>query len=339
MVLYWAHNGLLRAGTTAAKIGGRTEKKPADGEVASATGPAAQEAVSGKMSRSKGAGGLADLINRQGGERIRFFLLRTHYRSTVLFNEPAIEEAGAGLDTFYRLFKRYTRITGKDFYALPAPKSRNDGEVASATGDSVLQSAAACRQKFLAAMDDDFNTGGAIGELFELARVANKYCDDADLESKGKTDAADIAKLTTLLTTLKELASILGIFQQPPARPLQRAGDDLLAKLMPLVIELRAGARKTKNFAVADNIRDGLTALGITLEDRAGGTEWSASHLAPGESPGAKLADGIMQLLIQLRATARAAKDFTTADTIRNGLTALGITLEDRAGGTEWTQT
>ena len=84
------------------------------------------DAVSGKMSRSKGAGGLADLIKRQGGERIRFFLLRTHYRSTVLFNEPAIEEAGIGLESFYRLFKRYTRITGKDFYALkPATNARS----------------------------------------------------------------------------------------------------------------------------------------------------------------------------------------------------------------------
>src|SRR6187455_985696 len=64
MVLYWAHNGLLRAGTTAAKIGGRTEK-PTDGEAA-----AGADVVSGKMSRSKGAGGLADLIKRQGGERI-----------------------------------------------------------------------------------------------------------------------------------------------------------------------------------------------------------------------------------------------------------------------------
>ena len=61
-------------------------------------------------------------------------------------------------------------------------------------------------------MDDDFNTGGAIGELFELAKITNKFCDDADLEDKGKTDAAAVAKFTSLLTTLKELSSILGIF-------------------------------------------------------------------------------------------------------------------------------
>ena len=140
----------------------------------------AADAVSGKMSRSKGAGGLADLIKRQGGERIRFFLLRTHYRSTVLFNEPAIEEAGIGLETFYRLFKRYHRITGKDFYALKPPHhARRRRAPLQRARTRRCNAAAACRQKFLTAMDDDFNTGGAIGELFELAKITNKFCDDA----------------------------------------------------------------------------------------------------------------------------------------------------------------
>jgi cysteinyl-tRNA synthetase len=325
MVRYWAHNGLLRAGTGSDKIGG---------------GDAA-----GKMSRSKGAGGLADLIKRQGGERIRFFLLRTHYRSTVLFNEPAIEEAGAGLEAFYRLFKRYTRISGKDFYAIKTSQSRQDGEPASAAGNNpALQSAEKCRQKFIAAMDDDFNTGGAIGELFELATITNKFCDEQDLEGKGKTNSAAIVTFTELLTTLKELAGILGLFRQPPALP-GVGSDDLLTKIMPLVIDLRANARKNKNFAVADKIRDGLAPLGIILEDRAGGTEWSVSGAtaglpssAPSATGSASATDGVMKLLIQLRADARHAKDFATADAIRGGLTAAGIALEDRAGGTEWSK-
>jgi cysteinyl-tRNA synthetase len=315
MVRYWAHNGLLRAGTGADKIGG---------------GDAA-----GKMSRSKGAGGLADLIKRQGGERIRFFLLRTHYRSTVLFNEPAIEEAGTGLETFYRLLKRYNRVTGKDFYALKSANARDtaSGPQPSAlpgvSSEPPLAASAKCREEFLAAMDDDFNTGGAIGELFELATIANKFCDEADLEGKGKSNAVAVATFTALLTTLKELANILGLFIEPGASA-TGASDDLLGKVMPLVIDLRAAARKNKNFAVADKIRDSLGPIGIALEDRAGGTEWT------GGDAGATA--GIMKLLIQLRADARAAKDFATADAIRNGLTAIGITLEDRAAGTEWTR-
>jgi cysteinyl-tRNA synthetase len=99
---------------------------------------------------------------------------------------------------------------------------------------------------------------------------------------------------------------------------------------MQLVIDLRANARKAKNFATADAIRDGLAPTGIKLEDRAGGTEWT------GGGPGAL--DAVMQMLITLRQTSRAGKDFTTADAIRNRLAEIGVTLEDRAGGTEWTR-
>jgi cysteinyl-tRNA synthetase len=325
MVNYWAHNGLLTAGAASGKVGGRSDRA---GESASAAGPSAEQAVSGKMSRSKGAGGLADLIKRQGGERIRFFLLRTHYRSTVLFNEPAIEEAGTGLESFYRLFKRYNRVTGRDFYALKAPSQR-EAKPAVASGDDVLKAAAECRQQFLAAMDDDFNTGGAIGELFELAKITNKFCDDKQLEAAGKSDKASLATFEQLMTMIKELSSILGIFIAEPAKS-AAGGDELLAQIMPLVIDLRASARKNKNFAVADKIRDGLGPIGIVLEDRAGGTEWSGGGL--------DATDALMKLLIQLRADARASKDFATGDAIRDRLAAIGVVLEDRAGGTEWTK-
>ncbi|QEG37044.1 Cysteine--tRNA ligase [Bythopirellula goksoeyrii] len=319
MVTYWAHNGLLRASSAAGKVGGKSDRA---GEPASA----GDESVSGKMSRSKGAGGLAELIQRQGGERIRFFLLRTHYRSTVLFNEPAIEEAGSGLDGFYRLFKRYERITGKSFYDLHAPAIRDEEHTSA--GNSVLEAAANCRKKFIAAMDDDFNTGGAIGELFELAKVINKHCDDSKLEDSGQQDAEAIATLEKSLTTFKELTNVLGLFVNADAKPQAAGGDSLLGDVMQLVIDLRAESREKKNFATADVIRDCVGPLGIVLEDRAGGTEWSGG--------GADTLDGVMQLLIKLRQTARASKDFATSDAIRDRLAALGVTLEDRAGGTEW---
>ena len=330
MVTYWAHNGLLRASTAAGKLGGRTERATTPpGEPASAGGNANP---SGKMSRSKGAGGLADLIASQGGERIRFFLLRTHYRSTVLFNEPAIEEAGIGLDSFYRLFKRYTRITGKDFYDLKPVLTRKT-EALETANNPIHEATSACREKFLQAMDDDFNTGGAIGELFELVKIANKFCDDAGLEDGGPESdnkvTSDVATLEQLLTTLKELTNILGIFSQPRADA-EGGGNELLAQAMQLVIDLRTEARSNKNFATADAIRDGIGPLGVVLEDRAGGTEWSGG--------GADTLDGIMQLLIELRQTARENKDFATSDTIRDRLAEAGVALEDRAGGTEWSQ-
>ena len=316
MVTYWAHNGLLRAGTSPEKSAAAATQRffwsPSPSRGGARGGVfRSKQASSGKMSRSKGAGGLATLIERQGGERIRFFLLRTHYRSTVLFNEPAIEEAGIGLESFYRLFKRYNRITGKEFYDLNAPTSRAPTASATSAGpgpDPVLQATAHCRQKFLTAMDDDFNTGGAIGELFELAKIINKFCDDHDLEGKGKSDTAKVAQFTSLLTTLRELTNILGIFVKPiRRRRISGRATNSPAKLLPLVNELRALCSPSPSWGGA---RGGVFAS----------------------------TDDLMQTLIQLRADARKTKDFATADKIRKRLTELGITLEDRAGGTEWTK-
>ncbi len=312
MVRYWAHNGLLRKDSAAGKIGGKSDRAAVDD--------------GGKMSRSKGAGGLQQLIGKQGGERIRFFLLRTHYRSTVLFSEEAIEEAAIGLERFYRLFKRFARVTKCDFYALEVSSRRAEIQTP-ADEPPVLATAARLQAGFLEAMDDDFNTGGAIAELFELAKVINEFCDDEKLEdAAGSPDKIDT--LTQLVTTLKELSSVLGLFRVPPA---QEASDDLLDSVMKLVIALRAEARQAKNFAVADAIREGLGPTGIVLEDRTLGTEWSGG--------GDEALDGVVNMLIQLRQSSRANKDFATADAVRNRLADVGITLEDRPGGTEWTRT
>ncbi len=101
MVRYWLHNGLMKASAAAGKVGGRGEREQAE-----------QPAdVESKISRSKGAGGLAELIQREGGERLRFFLLRTHYRSTIVFGDDALAEARTALETFYRFFERYERIS------------------------------------------------------------------------------------------------------------------------------------------------------------------------------------------------------------------------------------
>ena len=97
---------------------------------------------------------------------------------------------------------------------------------------------------------------------------------------------------------------------------------------MQLVIDLRTEARANKNFETADAIRDGIGPIGIVLEDRAGGTEWSGGD--------DDALNGVMQLLIELRQTARTNKDFATSDTIRDRLAAIDVVLEDRPGGTEW---
>ncbi|MCC9605599.1 cysteine--tRNA ligase [Blastopirellula sp. JC732] len=258
MVKYWMHNGLLRRDSAAGKIGGRAERESD-----------AAEDAGGKMSRSKGAGGLAKMIANQGGERIRFFLLRTHYRSTILFSEEAIAEAGVGLDSFYRLFERYERLTGESFYDLAAAKTRKEGDFAPGK-DELLTVVAKHRDAYLEKMDDDFNTGGAVSELFEIARLINKTIDQQKLE---ENKSADLTSVKKAFSVLRELTGILGIFVKAPEK--SSSGDsELVGQLMQLLIDVRATARSKKDFEMSDVIRDRLSAIGVTLEDRKEGATW-----------------------------------------------------------------
>jgi cysteinyl-tRNA synthetase len=324
MARYWMHNGLMRASAAAGKVGGRSDREASAGGAESSV----EEAAAGKISRSKGAGGLAQLIARQGGERIRFFLLRTHYRSTIVFGDEGLEEAGTALATFQRFFERFARVTGGSFYELTSATRRVEGEFEAGQNELLVQ-AQKHRAAFLEKMDDDFNTGGAISELFELVRLLNRYIDQQQLEEADRRDAELVAALVQGATTLKELSAVLGLFQQEPQRA-TGADDGAIAGLMPFVLELRTSARANKDFAMADRIRDSLTASGLALEDRKEGTHWRV------EGNAAEVLEAIMALLIDVRARSRAAKDFATADRVREVLTGNGIVLEDRKGETGW---
>src|SRR5204862_965103 len=113
----------------------------------------------------------------------RFFLLRTHYRSPIDYSEERIQEAGTALDAFYRLFKRYQRVTGDSFYALQPPARRSESGDQATNGHPMVKAIQDHRRRFLEAMDDDFNTGGAVGDLFDLLRIVNKHIEDQKLET------------------------------------------------------------------------------------------------------------------------------------------------------------
>jgi cysteinyl-tRNA synthetase len=265
MVKYWLHNGLLRKGEAAGKIGGKSDR----------------EQGGGKMSRSAGAGGLADVIASQGGERIRFFLLKTHYRSTVVYGDDGLAEAATALEAFYRFFERFQKITKQRFFNLPAATTREAGEL-DPKGDALISAVQKLRTSFLEKMDDDFNTGGAVADLFDLVRELNKHADQQKLEEITDVKDPHIAPFVQATGVLRELSSILGLFRTTPT---QRggAGEGVVPKLMQLLIELRADARSKKDFATGDKIRNSLAEAGITLEDRKGGpTEW---RIGPSPQP------------------------------------------------------
>ena len=274
MAKYWMHNGLMRSGA-AGKVGGRGERDTSADETAN------EDAEAGKISRSKGAGGLRTLIGKQGGERIRFFLMRTHYRSTIVFSEEGIEEAATGLEKFYTLFERYERINGRSFYLQQGAddedrsliRLRSEGHIDAKASD-LLQEVASCRDKFLTAMDDDFNSGAAVSELFQILSALNKFVDEKSLEDTKQRQAEDLASFNRAVETLRELSALLGLFIKPPANSGSGGNEELTDGLAQLLIKIRQDARANKEFATADGVRDGLAALGVVLEDRKEGTTW-----------------------------------------------------------------
>jgi cysteinyl-tRNA synthetase len=173
------------------------------------------------------------------------------------------------MEAFERLFTRYQRIAGKSFYSLPCRDRRAGDAAVGPAGQEVK----ALREKFLAAMDDDFNTAIAMATLFDFVRTANKFIDQQGLEKKAAADA--LATLDAMMLVFRELTGTLGIFLKEPEAKAGGADEGLVAKLMELVIEIRARARAGKDFATADLVRNKLTEAGVVLEDRADGTLWT----------------------------------------------------------------
>ncbi len=278
MVKYWMHNGLMRAGEKG-KVGGKADRDANANDPnapAQTTAPTeADEAASGKISRSQGAGGLADLIRQHTGERIRFFLLRTHYRSTIVYGEEGLREAGTSLETFYRFFDRFEQLTGTSFYDLTPATTRVDGEF-DPGDDELMRTMHRLRDKFHAAMDDDFNTGAAISVLFDAVRSLNRFVDAEGLAATGDPASEPVRRLTRATEVLRQLASVLGLFLQPPPQSAADDGDAaaILDQTVRLLIELRKEARERKDYATGDAIRDRLAEIGISLLDRKDGTTW-----------------------------------------------------------------
>lgn len=247
----WMHNGLLKMG--AAKMAGSV------GNVVN----------------------IADLLQRHSAETVRFLLLNTHYRSPIEYSEERLDEVKRSLDGFYRFFERYERLTQTSFYTLsptacvpePAPSS------------PLCEQIAPLRARFFDLMNDDFNTGGATGVLFELLAALNRFIDTERLETESRPQLQ--VALQAGVAVLRELASILGLFWEAPQEKSLGGDSALTAGLMQLLIDLRNNLRATAKgitdktdptkkalFDQTDLIRKRLAELGVTLEDRPNGTTW-----------------------------------------------------------------
>ena len=135
------------------------------------------------------------------------------------------------------------------------------------------------REKFLAAMDDDFNTGSAISVLFDMLRMLNRHIDQHGIGPAADPSKPEVQSLIKGATVMRELAVVLGLFVKPTVSAGEGNESDaaLLDDVIHLLIDLRKEARERKDYATGDAIRNRLTELGVALLDKKEGTSWERS--------------------------------------------------------------
>ncbi len=247
-VKYWLHNGLTRVNT----------KKISGSDAATAEGAALLATLA-----------VRHLLEQHGPDLLRYLLLSTHYRRPIEFSEEVIAACKKAIGVFERLNERIDRIPSSHAAATDI-----DGVAAlqlTAAQGEFVKAMQSLKNKFLEMMDDDFNTAGAIAVLHELAGEINGFIERQQLERTPEPQSVTITAAGA--QTLRHLGQLLGLFRADATASAKDA-DHLPDQLMQLIIRLRQEARAGKNFALADSIRKGLTDIGITLEDRAGGTDW-----------------------------------------------------------------
>lgn len=199
-----------------------------------------------KMSKSLGNFfTVRDVAEKYGYEPIRYLLISAQYRSPINYSTDIIEQCIAALN------RLYTCRDSLDFELKNAADAEHDGDKAFIDGFDKY------REQFISAMDDDLNTADAIASIFELVR-------DINTNVVGKTPSK--ALVEGAIAMFDELTGVLGLVYN---RKTETLDSDVEA-----LIEARTNARKEKNWAEADRIRDQLKEMGIVLEDTAQGVKW-----------------------------------------------------------------
>ncbi|WP_373600638.1 cysteine--tRNA ligase [Paraclostridium bifermentans] len=199
-----------------------------------------------KMSKSKGNFfTVRDIADKYDLEVVRFFMLSAHYRNPVNFSDEMLMQAKSGLERLYNTKEKleFTISNLKD-------ESIKENE------KELLKELDSYREKFIIAMDDDINTADAISSIFELARFINSNVNEESSIEFAKKCLAEFEELTNVLNIVN------------------KKQEEVLDADIEKLIQDRVDAKKNKDFALADEIRNKLLDMGIVLEDTRQGTKW-----------------------------------------------------------------
>lgn len=200
-----------------------------------------------KMSKSLGNFfTVRDVAQQYGYEPIRYLMIASHYRSPINYSVEMIEQCKAALDRLYHCRENLTFVLGN---ARPGQQPGDEEAKARFT---------ACRDHFVEAMEDDFNTADAISAVFDLARDLNTTL------GVGSNPSKELCQFA--LDLFDELTGVLGLLYCRKEQSLDDEIEDLIRQ--------RAEARKNKDWATADRIRDELKERKVVLEDTPQGLKW-----------------------------------------------------------------
>lgn len=228
---YWMHNNLLQFGQA-------------------------------KMSKSLGNVRTGrSFLEEYNGEVLKFFVLSSHYRSTIDFSQEQVERAIGNLARFYSSMA-HAKSLAKGSSLAPAP-------------DKFKEALEKADKEFSSSLDDDFNSAKAFAELYEIMRIYNTLCRKA-----GKVTAEQQAIADAYYYWLKNKGEVMALFQEEPETYLRSLDNMLLGKkglqreTIDALVNERTQARVEKNYKRSDEIRDELLKLGIQIQDSTGSTHW-----------------------------------------------------------------
>lgn len=213
-----------------------------------------------KMSKSLGNFFLLrDILDKFPGPVVRFYLMSTHYRSPLDFDDQKLAAAEKSLNRIHNTY----RTVGEKIALVEKNGGTDDGR-----GAKLAAICEEARTKVVEAMDDDFNTSLALAALFDVCKEVNTMVNDKDFSG----DAATVAGLKAVQAFFEEMNTIFDVIV--PKAEEEAADDGLANDLMEMVMTLRANARKNKDWGTADFIRDELKKLGIVIKDTPDGSTW-----------------------------------------------------------------